>query len=164
MNCELAFIETLRAGFICEAMLYIPRAAGRGLALVLQAGRRLEHGEKHRRFPANENRAFRVHVLCVAPPHRVAQCCAVLCCNELRCMWTVWWISALGLLFILLVHMWCDSLLAVRFRSAQTAHMGDVVVDKDEWVKLAIELDGIREDATEVNSFMAKHANKKWDV
>ncbi len=52
----------------------------------------------------------------------------------------------------------------MRFRSAQTAHMGDVVVDKDEWLKLSSELYGIREDATAVNKFMARHANKKWEV
>ncbi len=42
--------------------------------------------------------------------------------------------------------------------------MSDVVVDEDEWWKLHIELDGIREDATEVNSFMAKHGNTKYKV
>ncbi len=55
-------------------------------------------------------------------------------------------------------------MLAVRFRSAQTAHMGDVVVDEDEWVKLHHELGGIREDAGKVNSFMVKHVNTKWKV
>jgi hypothetical protein len=55
-------------------------------------------------------------------------------------------------------------LLAVRFRSAHTAHMSDVIVDKDEWWKLADELYGIRDDAGTVNSFMVKHASTKWKV
>jgi hypothetical protein len=62
-------------------------------------------------------------------------------------------------------HVWCDSLLAVRFRPAQTAHiMGDVDVDEDEWKKLNDELSVIRDDAVEVNSFMVKHVNTKWEV
>ncbi len=62
-------------------------------------------------------------------------------------------------------HVWCYSLLAVHFRSAQTAHiMGDVVVDEDEWGKLNDELRDIRDDAVKVNSFMVKHVNKKWAV
>ncbi len=42
--------------------------------------------------------------------------------------------------------------------------MGDVVVNEDEWIKLAFELDCVREDAAKVNSFMVKHVNKKWKV
>ena len=55
-------------------------------------------------------------------------------------------------------------MLAVRFRSAQTAHMSDVVVDEREWCKLHNELAGILEDAGMVNSFMVKHVNTKWKV
>jgi hypothetical protein len=55
-------------------------------------------------------------------------------------------------------------LIAVRFRSAQTAHMGDVLVNEVEWVKLACELYDIRDDAGKVNSFMVKHVNTKWEV
>ncbi len=42
--------------------------------------------------------------------------------------------------------------------------MGDVVVDKDEWVKLHYELGRISNDAVKVNSFMVKHVNTKWEV
>ena len=55
-------------------------------------------------------------------------------------------------------------MLAVHFRSAQTASMGDVVVDEGEWWKLARELHAISEDAGKVNSFMVKHVNTKWEV
>ena len=55
-------------------------------------------------------------------------------------------------------------MLGARFRSAQTAHMGDVVVDWDEWLKLHRELDGICGNAVWVNSFMVKHVNTKWKV
>ncbi len=55
-------------------------------------------------------------------------------------------------------------MLAVRFRSAQTAHMGDVVVNEGEWKRLHDELGDIRTDAGKVNSFMAKHVNTKWKV
>ncbi len=106
-------------------------------------------------------------MLCKAPttPRGAVLCSDVLCCDVLPCMWAVlWWIGAPSLLFILLVHM-CDvTHCSVRFRSAQTAHMGDVVVDEDEWLKLSSELYGIREDTGKVNSFMAKHVNKKWEV
>ena len=61
-------------------------------------------------------------------------------------------------------HVWCDSLLAVRFRSAQTADMGDVVVDESEWWKLHKELRDIRDDAGMVNSFMVNYVNTKWEV
>ncbi len=52
----------------------------------------------------------------------------------------------------------------MRFRSAQTARMGDVVVDEGEWCKLHNELWDINEDAGKVNSFMVKHVNTKWVV
>ncbi len=93
-------------------------------------------------------------------------CCAVLQChNVLSCMWAVlWWISAPSLLFVLLVHMCGDSLLDVRVRSAQTAQMGDVVVNEGEWIQLHNELCDIIEDAGKVNSFMVKHVNTKWEV
>jgi hypothetical protein len=42
--------------------------------------------------------------------------------------------------------------------------MGDVLVNKDEWLMLAIELSSFREDAGKVNSFMVKHVNTKWGV
>ncbi len=43
--------------------------------------------------------------------------------------------------------------------------MSDVVVNKDEWGKLASELNGIHhEDAGKINSFMVKHVNTKWAV
>jgi hypothetical protein len=76
-------------------------------------------------------------------------------------------ISALTLLFVLLVHMCGDSLLSVRIRSAPTAHiMGDVAVAVawNEWWKLHNELERIREDTGKVNSFMTKHVNTKWKV
>jgi hypothetical protein len=38
--------------------------------------------------------------------------------------------------------------------------MADVAVDKEEWLKLHKELGSIRE----VNSFMVKHVNTKWEV
>ncbi len=46
----------------------------------------------------------------------------------------------------------------------QTAHMGDVVVNEGEWVKLNYELYRIRKDAGKVNSFMVKHVSTKWEV
>ncbi len=49
-------------------------------------------------------------------------------------------------------------------RSAQTAHMGDVIVDENKWEKLARELGDISEDAGKVNKFMVKNVNKKWEV
>jgi hypothetical protein len=42
--------------------------------------------------------------------------------------------------------------------------MSDVSVDVHEWRKLDQELYEIRKDAGKVNSFMSKHANKKWEV
>ncbi len=88
-----------------------------------------------------------------------------MCSDIFLCMWAeLWWISTPGLLFVLLVHTCGDSLLAVRFRSAQTAHMGDVVVDESEWRKLHNELWGICEDAGKVNSFMVKHVNTNYKV
>ncbi len=103
-------------------------------------------------------------------PHRVlqhcmVQCSAVLCCDVLPCTWVVlWWISAPSLLFVLLVHMCGVTHCSLRFRSAQTAHMGDVVVDESEWVKLHRELYDIVADARAVKSFMVKHVNTKWEV
>jgi hypothetical protein len=65
-------------------------------------------------------------------------------------------------------------LLAVRFRSVQTVHMGnvvnvsdeavDVVVNGDKWEKLHDELERIQKDAGKVNSFMVKHVNTTWEV
>ncbi len=55
-------------------------------------------------------------------------------------------------------------MLAVRIRSAETAHMGDVVVDEGEWGELHLELERINEDAGKVKKFMVKHVNTKWEV
>ncbi len=64
--------NTARAGFVSDQRCRVSTgAAGHGLALVVQAGRRLVNGETHRRLPANENRAFlRVFVVQIAP-HRL---------------------------------------------------------------------------------------------
>ncbi len=42
--------------------------------------------------------------------------------------------------------------------------MGDVFVSEDAWIRLAKQLHAVRENASEVSSFMALHANKKWEV
>jgi hypothetical protein len=79
-------------------------------------------------------------------------------------MWAVlWWMSAPSLLFVLLVHM-CGVTHCLLCASANTARMGDVLVNKDEWVKLARELGGIRDDTGKVESFMLQHVNTKWVV
>jgi hypothetical protein len=150
-------------------MLHRSMAAGHGLALVVQAGRRLVRGETHRRLPANETQPLSTCMLSIAPttPRGAAvRCSNVLRCAVLPCMWAVlWWISApQPALRSPCPHVWCDSLLAVRFRSAQTAHMSDVVVDWAEWVKLHNELERIRDDAGKVNLFMVKHASTKYKV
>ncbi len=69
------------------------------------------------------------------------------------------------LLFVLLVHM-CGvtQLLVVRFSSAQTARMSDVLVDDGKWNKLEQELGSVLKDAEKVDAFMSKHVNTKWDV
>ncbi len=43
-------------------------------------------------------------------------------------------------------------------------NVNDVAVDEDEWEELHNELFVIRFDAWMLNSFMAKHVNKKWEV
>ncbi len=48
--------------------------------------------------------------------------------------------------------------------SFQTAHMSDVIVDEDEWMKLNSELERIHEDAGKVSSFMDQHVNNTWEV
>jgi hypothetical protein len=61
--------------------------------------------------------------------------------------------------------MWYYSVLDVRFRSTQTvAHMSDVVVDEDEWLKLEHEVYIISKDMAKVSTFMEQHVNKKWAV
>ncbi len=86
-DCErvwLAFIETLRTWIhMSQAMLYCPAAAGQGVSLVRKAGRRLVHGETHRRLPANETELFHVHAVHERDPHRVAQRCDVMRCDVL---------------------------------------------------------------------------------
>ncbi len=59
-DCERAvivFLETLLIldSYVTSDALHGSMAAGYSVALVVQAGRRLVHGETHRRLPANEN-------------------------------------------------------------------------------------------------------------
>ena len=42
--------------------------------------------------------------------------------------------------------------------------MGDVFVSKDIWRKLAEQLHAVRENASEVHSFIVRNGNKKWEV
>ncbi len=76
----------------------------------------------------------------------------------------LWWISAPGLLFVLLVHMCgvthCSLCAFVQYRP----RMSDVIVNEGEWWKLHEELGRISKDAGKVNSFMVKHVNTKWEV
>jgi hypothetical protein len=58
----------------------------------------------------------------------------------------------------------CVAILYVRLGSAQTAHMGDKVVYQNEWLELDNELQLDRANARELNLFMTRHVNKKWEI
>ncbi len=42
--------------------------------------------------------------------------------------------------------------------------MWDEFVSENDWINLAEKLHTVRENASEVNSFMRAHINKKWKV